>query len=785
MLPFVSGSASSGSLALPAFNNVSANWQNAGLQPIGGIPNRNTQCGATVTPTGLPPPQANDDAVKIQNAINACTSGQFVLLNGAFQMTMAEMPISVKSSITLRGSGTCNNVSSPYCPTSITVIDGSLDWVGGFFGIDVMHEIGCFNTPTINFQPSAAANQFDFGWKGQLGSCGVLGQAIGCGTQIDADAAQGATTVQVHDTTGFSAGGWVMIDEASGSHYVNDPIGPNLYGQVWAADDWLSSSGSPATGRVQWSKFSAGGGDMGSGAYPYNNPGTIQSMYDRATTEIHLISAVGAGPCPGTGCTVTFDSPLMVAMRRSGVSSFTGAIAGTTLTTTGDPCTLSVAQIVADASATGAAVADGSYVTAVNSCSGGVGNYTLTISQTVTSRAMIGGAHQGHVYYPTTQSGFSMPFLAQAGIENMTVARASGGGINFQYCAYCWVKGVEVVSWQAGAVNHSWVARNQVQSSYMNHCANSVNNGAEYPIGIQDAATESYIVDTIIRMCGKGLVGKGASGAVVAYNYSDATMYDSFSGIGDYWLDMNLNGSHWAGTHHFLFEGNWANNCDNDDTHGNQVYHTYFRNQCTGVRSPFTDPSIPAAVNDATGTGQSCGTSGPSGCSPNAPTFLRVNGPMTHNYWDAYISNVFGLSGTTTTGNGWQYGNCTYANNKCIWAAGWNSDASHTTASDPNLTGATGTFLFKNCNYDYVNASIPDCATGFAHSFANSLYLPSGGTSAPSFFSAGATCTYAYPWVTPASSPQIQVPSGGGSCSTYSGLPAKARFDAGTPFVQP
>jgi hypothetical protein len=50
---------------------------------------------------------------------------------------------------------------------------------------------------------------------------------------------------------------------------------------------------------------------------------------------------------------------------------------------------------------------------------------------------------------------------------------------------------------------------------------------------------------------------------------------------------------------------------------------------------------------------------------------------------------------------------------------------------------------------------------------------------APSFF-AGAACTYAWPWVTPTGSAPVQANSCGGS-----GLPAKARYEAGTPFKQP
>jgi hypothetical protein len=223
-----------------------------------------------------------------------------------------------------------------------------------------------------------------------------------------------------------------------------------------------------------------------------------------------------------------------------------------------------------------------------------------------------------------------------------------------------------------------------------------------------------------------------------------------------------------------LFEGNWGDNLDNDDTHGNAVYHTYFRNWGTALRSPFTDPSLNKTVNDATGTAYACGTSGPSGCSLNAPGPLRAAGPMMHDYWFAYVGNVLGTSGVTVAPN-WIYsGN--FNDNQTIWLLGWNSDANNPTKSDPNLTASSGAFIFKHGNYDYVDRGIADWTSGYSQTLPNSFYL----SNKPAFFSAGASCTYAWPWVTTTGSSQIQT----NSCSG-SGLPAKARFDAGTPFTQP
>ena len=73
-------------------------------------------------------------------------------------------------------------------------------------------------------------------------------------------------------------------------------------------------------------------------------------------------------------------------------------------------------------------------------------------------------------------------------------------------------------------------------------------------------------------------------------------------------------------------------------------------------------------------------------------------------------------------------------------------------------------------------AQIADWTSGYTQTLPNSFYL----SSAPSFFSTGASCTYAWPWVTPTGSNPIQANSCGGD-----GLPAKARWVAGTPFVQP
>jgi hypothetical protein len=69
-------------------------------------------------------------------------------------------------------------------------------------------------------------------------------------------------------------------------------------------------------------------------------------------------------------------------------------------------------------------------------------------------------------------------------------------------------------------------------------------------------------------------------------------------------------------------------------------------------------------------------------------------------------------------------------------------------------------------NYDYLTDSIQWASNDTAHTLPQSLYL----SAEPAFFAAGSG--YTWPWVDPVNG------------ATYK-LPAKARFDAGTPFTQP
>jgi hypothetical protein len=412
---------------LPIYNDVYANWSVAGLTKIGGVPAR-TQCGSTLTPIG----GGADDATKIQNAVNSCRAGQFLLLSGAFSVTMSDS-IMIQKGITVRGLGRCANGSTPYCATSITVTNGQLPTYapGGQCGTDTSHIVSCVQNSVFYVGPNGRFNQR---WSG----CAQGTNATGCSTAFDTSAAQGATTIQVHTQAHLSVGMWVRLDEASGATTQTDPS--NASGTVFAATDFTASSGSPATGKIAYAGATVEDG-QGYGA-----------LYDRETSEIHLITALGSGPCPEAGCTVTFDSPLTIAFRA-------------------------------------------------------------------------GAPHFAQIYWPTNASSTAEAFVQQAGIENLSILRGTGGPIYMAFCAYCWVKNVETSGWTTGFIMSN-DARLEVTNNYFHDCYDCENNGAEYPIAIDGATTESLISNNIIRLAGKGMVGRSCGGGnVVSYNYQDDTFY--------------------------------------------------------------------------------------------------------------------------------------------------------------------------------------------------------------------------------------------------------------------
>jgi hypothetical protein len=198
-------------------------------------------------------------------------------------------------------------------------------------------------------------------------------------------------------------------------------------------------------------------------------------------------------------------------------------------------------------------------------------------------------------------------------------------------------------------------------------------------------------------------------------------MDDGHIGSNPGWQEIGLNASHMVGPHHVLFEGNLGFNFDSDKTHGNSIYHTVFRNWLTGRRTHFSD---------------------------GAPK--RAAGVAFYGYWMSFIGNVLGVPGGMS---GWSY-ESTSMNTPAIFLLGWDDWSPY--PSDPKVKAT----VLREGNFDYLTNLVHWDTT--AQTLPPSLYL----TSKPAFFAENT-----WPWVDPT-----------GTTKLYT-LPAKARYDAGTPVL--
>jgi hypothetical protein len=590
---------------LPPDRNASANWRMAGMLSAGGIPERTAVC-AIVRPLG----QSKDDTTNIQNAINGCPFAQVVQL-AAGTFTIAEGNfVLLNKGITLRGAG-------PGL-TRLTRTNGAT--LGNYVP-------GSKPSPMIIAGPQRYGNNET-------------------STALTADAAQGAHSVQVQSTAGFSVGQIVLLDEASGAGWQPDVVWTSR--QIWASPDY----------RVVWQKhnpYYQYVDDFDLSTYPYT-PGSAGCWFshcDRPTNEMHRISAI-------FGDTITFDSPVTISYRVS---------------------------------------------------------------------------HEAKLYR------WQKPHTQSVGIENLTVSNGDDGNIKFMWCAYCWAKNVENTLWLGDGFDINSSLRVQLERVYVHNGVWPVNGGGAYNISLAWGSSEVLLEDSISLLTNKVMVDRSAgAGSVVAYNYMD----DGYINGQDGWVEIGLNASHMVGSHHVLFEGNYGFNIDSDQTHGNSIYHAFFRNYTSGYRKPFRTLAG-TQIDDTTGC-----------CHP-----LRTIGAHAYAYWFSFIGNVLGTPGHTS---GWVYdaiGGLNTFPPSGIWMLGYMDISPQ--GYDPKVSDTA----IRDGNFDYLTNSIHWASKDADHRLPNSLYL----TQKPNFFSAGRG--YTWPWVDPTGSSQLYE------------LPAKVRYDAGTPFTQP
>jgi len=334
-----------------------------------------------------------------------------------------------------------------------------------------------------------------------------------------------------------------------------------------------------------------------------------------------------------------------------------------------------------------------------------------------------------HIAYRTARSAQLRDFtgvVKNAGVESLKVTGGSDGNIRFIEAAYSWAKDIDntVYLGHGFAVNNSF--RIEIRHSYIHDGAWQSPGGGGYAIAQNYGSSEVLIEDNIIKDHNKIMVcNASGAGSVAGYNYTDNSNINYDTG----WQEVGLNCSHFVGSHHMLFEGNYGTNYDSDNTHGTAIYHTVLRNHLSGFR------------RDYSGLGNG-----------------RTGGLSYGAYWHNFVGNVQGVPGQMT---GWLYQDFQpWPSNIAVWRLGydplrWQEEP------DPEVLSGSKAAL-REGNWDYVTNSVHWTVTPEA--IPNSYYL----ASKPSFFG-----SYTWPWVDPVGATKVYV------------LPAKARYDAGTPFAGP
>jgi hypothetical protein len=327
--------------------------------------------------------------------------------------------------------------------------------------------------------------------------------------------------------------------------------------------------------------------------------------------------------------------------------------------------------------------------------------------------------------------------IAGVGVEEMTISRGDAGNLIFMNAAHSWARRIESTKWLGEGVQFDKCFRCELRDSYVHTPVFFEPGGGSYNITLDTATSELLVENNISRDADKVLVARGAgAGSVIGYNYLD----DGRIGSNPAWQEIGLGASHYVGPHHVLFEGNWAFNADNDKTHGNSNTHTYFRNYLRGVRTFYpADTSAGSA---------------------------RVAGATATTYHMSWVGNVLGAPGAMA---GWDYENGKMADGPGIWRFGWDDWSPYPV--DPVVMQTT----IRDGNFDYLTNQVH--WHGLGGNGASSGLIPPVNSLLPnSMYMAGKPPffgTLAWPWVDPL-----------GVTKTFA-LPAKARYDAGTPFALP
>jgi hypothetical protein len=319
-----------------------------------------------------------------------------------------------------------------------------------------------------------------------------------------------------------------------------------------------------------------------------------------------------------------------------------------------------------------------------------------------------------HIDYPTSKTSqvvryvTALPFVRNAGLEDLTMVGGSAGDYQIKGAAFSWVKNVEATHFGGpNEILNSY--RITIRDSWIHNNHHPFIGGGGYLMGYQQGSSEMLIENNIVMYGNKQLVARaGGGGNVVAYNWFE----NAYIGNAPGWQEVGLSSSHWVGSHHVLFEGNLSFNYDQDATWGSSNYNIVLRNHLTGNLRDYPDTGNPRVVGLGYGV-----------------------------FWNAFFGNVLGESTMTATiyedPGDRTYGNASSAwglTQLAVWRLGYNGGTNASVGPDPR----TRETVMRDGNFDYVTDSVLYDRTAASTVIPDSLYL----SEAPDFFDG-----YTWPWV--------------------------------------
>jgi hypothetical protein len=176
------------------------------------------------------------------------------------------------------------------------------------------------------------------------------------------------------------------------------------------------------------------------------------------------------------------------------------------------------------------------------------------------------------------------PTVTGVGIEDLYIYGGGGGHgcITFVNCAYCWIKHVECHWFRGRTVGFIMCYRCELRDSYLHETPDPNPGGAGYIIDLQWYTSDCLIENNISWYGNKNITMRCCGGGnVIAYNYMD----DAFGAGYPDLPEAGLNTEHMTTSHMELCEGNYSHNFTAGDYWGNTIDVTLFRNHLSAIRA--------------------------------------------------------------------------------------------------------------------------------------------------------------------------------------------------------